>query len=204
MRTNTRSFPRAEVELESVVAPLDLARVFSRAAPLEVDFGSGDGSFLIALAEQSPGRDFLGVEKMAGRFRSACRKIGARGLSNARMVQLEISHALYLLPRESIDVCYLLFPDPWPKRRHQVRRVVTTGFLRAVARALKSDGAFRIKTDQADYFTAMQRTLREVPELRSIVEDEEPALPATTFEKRFLQDGAPIYRLVLRKVMAIR
>ncbi len=112
MRTNTRSFLGAEVELESVLAPLDLVSVFGRSAPVEVDFGSGDGSFLVALAERSPERDFLGVEKLPGRFRSGCRRIGARGLSNARILQLEISHALYLLPRGSIDVFYLLFPDP--------------------------------------------------------------------------------------------
>ncbi len=202
MRTNTRSFLGAEVELESVLAPLDLVSVFGRLAPVEVDFGSGDGSFLVALAERSPERDFLGVEKLPGRFRSGCRRIGARGLSNARILQLEISHALYLLPRGSIDVFYLLFPDPWPKRRHQLRRVVTTEFLRAVARALKNNGAFRIKTDQEDYFAAMQRTLRDVPELNAIVEDGEAALPETTFEKRFLQAGAPIYRLELRKMVA--
>ncbi len=202
MRTNTRSFLGAEVELESVLAPLDLVSVFGRSAPVEVDFGSGDGSFLVALAERSPERDFLGVEKLPGRFRSGCRRIGARGLSNARILQLEISHALYLLPRGSIDVFYLLFPDPWPKRRHQLRRVVTTEFLRAVARALKNNGAFRIKTDQEDYFAAMQRTLRDVPELNAIVEDGEAALPETTFEKRFLQAGAPIYRLELRKTVA--
>ncbi len=202
MRTNTRSFLGAEVELESVLAPLDLFSVFGRSAPVEVDFGSGDGSFLVALAERSPERDFLGVEKLPGRFRSGCRRIGARGLSNARILQLEISHALYLLPRGSIDVFYLLFPDPWPKRRHQLRRVVTTEFLRAVARALKNNGAFRIKTDQEDYFAAMQRTLRDVPELNAIVEDGEVALPETTFEKRFLQAGAPIYRLELRKMVA--
>ncbi|MBA2243068.1 MAG: tRNA (guanosine(46)-N7)-methyltransferase TrmB [Chthoniobacterales bacterium] len=202
MRTNTRSFLGAEVELESVLVPLDLVSVFGRLAPVEVDFGSGDGSFLVALAERSPERDFLGVEKLPGRFQSGCRRIGARGLSNARILQLEISHALYLLPRGSIDVFYLLFPDPWPKRRHQLRRVVTTEFLRAVARALKSHGAVRIKTDQEDYFAAMQRTLRDAPELNAIVEDGEAALPQTTFEKRFLQAGAPIYRLELRKTVA--
>ncbi|MEP7078716.1 MAG: tRNA (guanosine(46)-N7)-methyltransferase TrmB [Chthoniobacterales bacterium] len=202
MRTNKKTFPEAEVLPESVVGPLDLPRIFGRSAPLEVEFGCGDGDFLAALAEQNPERDFLGVEQMRGRARSASRKIGTRALPNARILQLEISHALYLLPRASVDAFYLLFPDPWPKRRHHNRRVVTTEFLRAAARALKANGTFRIKTDQEDYYAAMQRRLREVPELNAIAEDEVPALPATTFEKRFSQVGAPIYQLVLRKAAA--
>ncbi len=204
MRTNWRTFPDAELKPASVVAPLELGNAFDRSAPIEVDLGCGDGSFLIALAEAHPERDFLGVEQMPGRFRTACRKIGARQLSNARVLQMEVSHAVHLLPRHSVDVFYLMFPDPWPKRRHQSRRLVTPEFLRSIVRALKSDGSFKIKTDQIEYFAAVKRVLRDVPQLAVSSEASAAPLPVTTFEERFLASGTEIHSLVLCKALASR
>src|SRR5215211_7164821 len=200
MRTNKRTFPGAELKPVGLVAPLDLAAVFPRGAPLEVDLGCGDGTFLIARARAHPERDFLGVEQMAGRVRSACRRIGAHGLTNARILRLEILHALTLLPPASVEVCHLLFPDPWPKRRHQERRIVTRDFLRAVRRVLQKNGTLRIKTDQPEYFATMEEVVRNSKELSVVELNPETDAPLTTFEQRFLEEGLPIHRLVLRKL----
>src|SRR5689334_16979126 len=136
MRINTRTFPEAEIVQQSILAPLDLAAEFGRSAPLEVDLGCGDGSFLVVLAQQNAERNFLGVERLIGRVRSACRKIGDRRLTNARILHSDILHALqHSLSPASVHVCYFLFPDPWPKRRHHTRRTFNESFLRAVARA---------------------------------------------------------------------
>lgn len=200
MRTNWRTFADAELKPASLLAPLELESVFRRIAPIEVDLGCGDGSFLTALAEAHPERDFVGVEQMPGRVRAACRKIGNRQLSNARVLQMEVSRAVNLLPRDSVDVFYLMFPDPWPKRRHLRRRVVTPEFLRSIERVLRTNGTFQIKTDQADYLGAVERLVREVPQFGVSSETDAPPLPATTFEERFLASGAEIHRLVLRKL----
>ncbi len=205
MRTNRTTFSAAVVVPESILAPLDLRKIFGRSAPLEVDLGCGDGTFLAALAERNPERDFLGVERLAGRWRGASRKIGQRQLSNARILRFEILHAVqHLLPRESVDVFYLLFPDPWPKRRHQNRRVVSEDFLRAAARALVPHGELRIATDHAEYFAEMERVADRVPifTARRVAHGE--ALPSTTFEGRFRESGMEIYRLSLRKTSGRR
>lgn len=182
-------------------APLDLATVFPRPALLEVDLGCGDGSFLVAMAEKFPERNYLGIERLLGRVRSACGRASRRAVSNVRVLRVETSYAVeYLLPPGSIAVTHLLFPDPWPKKRHERRRIVTKDFLAAVHRLLAPNGCFRIATDQADYFAA----IRELVASSALVEEptgEEEAFPLTTFEKRFLADGAPIYRLVLRKTV---
>lgn len=204
MRTNRKIFSAAEVVPTSILAPLDLREVFGRFAPLEVDLGCGDGTFLSALAQANPDRDFLGVERLAGRWRGASRKIGRLGLTNARILRFEILGAVQqLLLRESVYVFHLLFPDPWPKRRHQNRRVVTLEFLRAVTRALKPEGELRIATDQGEYFAAILRLIPQVPQLAALSE-EECALPASTFAARFHERGVDIHRLVLRKVSASR
>jgi tRNA (guanine-N7-)-methyltransferase len=144
---------------ESYIARLDLPKIFGRAAPLHVDLGCGDGSFLCALAERMPEKNFLGIERLLGRVRSTCRK--SAGIDNIRVIRVETAYAVrYLLPERSVQVFHLLFPDPWPKRRHQRRRVMTPEFLRSVHCALAPQGLLRIATDQLDYFDQMQRLAR--------------------------------------------
>jgi tRNA (guanine-N7-)-methyltransferase len=156
---------------------------------------------LTELAAQNPERDFLGVEKLFGRVRSACKKIARRELSNARILRADIPHTTQqLLPAGSVEVFHLLFPDPWPKRRHHVRRVFTTELLACVARALRRDGLFRVATDDSDYFQEMTRVLGRVSFFEKCDAAAAAALPSTTFEKRFLGRGLEIHRLVLRKV----
>jgi tRNA (guanine-N7-)-methyltransferase len=184
---------------ETYFAPIDLVATFGRTAPLEVDLGCGDGSFLCELAQHFPERNFLGVDKLAGRVAKTCRKVFA--LENVRVLKVEISYAArYLLPEESVETFYLFFPDPWPKRRHRRRRLVTRDFLDSIARALVSRGSLRIATDQRDYFEQIERTVQNHSEF-TIVGDVD--LPATKFERRFRQQGVQIYRLSLQKISPV-
>lgn len=204
MRRNNTATPKAaQVEYvpEDKTQPLDLRLLFPAAAPLEVDLGCGDGSFIAALAAEHPERNFIGVEKLLGRVRSACRKIAARQLPNVRILRVDIGHAVTsLLPAASVDVCHIMFPDPWPKRRHQRRRTVTAELLRSIRRILVHDGHVRLTTDDLPYFEQMQQAAAAVPELAPLAEDVAAELPRSTFERRFVESGLPIYRLSLRNV----
>ena len=192
---------------ETYVAPLDLLAIFGRAAPLHVDLGCGDGLFLCELAQRYPDRNFLGVERLVGRVAKACRKADA--LDNVRILNVENSYAVrYLLPETSVETFYLLFPDPWPKRRHQRRRIVKVDFLDSIHRALANDGFFRIATDQLDYFEQI-RALAENHSGFAIVDVNDASLtqidlPITKFERRFREMNAPIYRFTLRKISPVR
>lgn len=185
----------------SYIARLDLEKIFGRVAPLHVDLGCGDGSFLCALAERQPDENFVGIERMSGRVDKACRR--ARTLENVRVLHLETSYAVrYLFPESSVAVFYLLFPDPWPKRRHHRRRVVTSDFLDAIHAALADEGLLRVATDQLDY-------LRQIMLLSggnsrfACANTDDVDLPLSKFERRFRQAGAPIYRLALRKTSPV-
>lgn len=187
---------------ETYVALLDPIAIFGRTAPLHVDLGCGDGSFLCELAQRHPNKDFLGIDRLVGRVAQACHKAAA--LENVRILNVESSYAVgYLLPERSVETFYLLFPDPWPKRRHQRRRIVKTDFLNAIHRALADDGVFRIATDQLDYFEKIRAVVRNQSDF-AILDIEDADLPRTKFERRFSALGAPIYRLVLRKISPVR
>jgi tRNA (guanine-N7-)-methyltransferase len=184
-------------------APLDFEEIYDRQAPVEIDLGCGEGSFLAALASEKPDRNFLGIERLVGRVRSACRKIARSGLKNARVLQFEISYAVErLLPARSVASFHLMFPDPWPKRRHAPRRLVSEKFLALLHRALAANGTVRIATDDAEYYRQVTRLVSE-SSLFAVVSEAVPATAMSKFEKQFTLDGVKIHRLALRKISPV-
>ena len=190
------------IEVDSLIDRLDLEKIFGHRAALDVDLGCGDGSFLCALAQRMPDKNFLGIERLLGRIRSATRK--AAKIANVRLLRMESSYAVrYLLPAGSVETFYLLFPDPWPKRRHWRRRIVTEDFLSAISQALAEKGTFRIATDQREYFEKMKEMARANSNF-AIIDPIVADLPLTKFEKTFRAQGASIHWLELRKVSPVR
>ncbi|HLW34406.1 MAG TPA: tRNA (guanosine(46)-N7)-methyltransferase TrmB [Chthoniobacterales bacterium] len=190
-----------ELVPQTYFAQLNLVAVFGREAPLQVDLGCGDGGLICELARKFPEKNFLGLEKLVGRVAKTCRK--SAELENVRVLNVESAYAVrYLLPENSVETFYLLFPDPWPKRRHHRRRVVTADFLTAVHRALNNEGILHIATDQENYFQQIHTTVEGHPGLESIGVNGHD-LPSTKFERRFVEAGAPIYRLSLRKISPV-
>ena len=122
--------------------PADFFRRYSSAdifadgnpdAPLEIDLGCGDGTFLVEMAKHYPERNFLGVERLLGRVRGVCKRVQNLGLTNVRVLRLESSYTLeWLLEKNSVSRLHLLCPDPWPKARHHRRRLVQQDFLQSL------------------------------------------------------------------------
>jgi tRNA (guanine-N7-)-methyltransferase len=193
----SRVIPQSQYSLAS---PLDLERIFEHKAPLHVDLGCGEGSFLCALAQRLPDKNFLGVERLSSRIRSSARK--AASLDNVRLLQIESSYAVrYLLPAGTVETFYLLFPDPWPKRRHHRRRIVTPDFLNSVHTALRKNGIIHIVTDHLDYFRKIKEIARSTTGFA--IADADVDLPPSRFGLLFRQKGAPIYWLALRKISPV-
>src|SRR5262245_29511655 len=186
---------------ELQVARLDLVQLFGRTAPLHVDLGCGDGSFLSEMARQFPNRNFLGIERLTKRVEKVrCR---AEEIQNVRVLRADTLFAVrYLLPESSVETFYLLFPDPWPKRRHQFRRIFTRDFLDAIAIALEKHGVLRVATDQLDYFDQIERLSRAHRHFEVV--DDIDVLPLSKFERKFREQALPIYRLTLRKTSPVK
>lgn len=193
-----------ELVPELQVAQLDFVQLFGRNACLQVDLGCGDGSFLCKLAQQFPEKNFLGIDRLTKRVEKVRRK--AVKIDNVRVLATDTLFAVrYLLPENSVETFYLLFPDPWPKRRHQERRIFTCEFLDAVAAALEQSGALRAATDQVDYFRQMERLSHNHSQFEIVPPSpNDLVFPLTKFERGFRHQGAPIYRLTLRKISPVK
>ena len=183
----------------SIFKPLVLREIFQNDRLIEVDLGSGPGKFLIEAAVKFPDRNFLGVERLLGRVRKTCRQAFRIGLTNLRVLRMEIDYTVrYMLPENSVWRFHLYFPDPWPKRRHQARRIVDGEFFDRICRSLIDDGELWIKTDHQEYFKQIAFTA-ERSQLWNTVSWEEEGYPVTDFEEQFMAKEFPIYRLRLRK-----
>src|SRR6266852_1831560 len=181
--------PVIELMPESQVTRLDPAQLFGRNAPLHVDLGCGDGSFLCEMAQQFPKRNFLGIDRLTKRVEKVRRK--AEKIENVRVLRADTLFAVrYLLPKNSVETFYLLFPDPLPQRRHQLRRIVTRDFLQAIAAALEKHGILRVATDQLDYFHQIERLSHAHLQFQAVAPLLDAVLPVTKFERKFREQDA--------------
>ena len=174
----------------SLVERLPLPQMFPSAQPLEVELGSGDGSFLAQWAAAHPDRNFLGVERLLGRLRKLDRKGQRRGLRNLQLVRIEASYFLgYLLPPASVRALHIYFPDPWPKRKHHRHRLIQEPFTRIAAQALEPGGLVYLRTDDEDYFTQMVAVFGASPRFAPVETPPDLMAVVTDFERNFLLRG---------------
>lgn len=136
--------------------PLDLRDLFGgspRAIWLEVGFGGGE--HLVQLAGEHPQIRFIGCEVFENGIAKLLAQIERRGLGNIRIFTDDARLLIAALPRASIGRVFILFPDPWPKRRQQKRRIVSPATLDGLAEIMTDDAELRLATDDPDYLCWM-------------------------------------------------
>ncbi len=179
--------------------------LFDRAAPLEIEIGSGKGLFLAAAASEQPERNFLGIEIVAKYARFAAARLATRELRNALMVHGDGQRLLTeLLPDDSVAAIHVYFPDPWWKARHRKRRVMNAAFVVQVQRVLAPRGRLHFWTDVEEYFHSALAILAESTRLTGpLPVTEQPATHdldyRTHFERRMRLHGQAIHRAEFQK-----
>ncbi len=164
---------------------------------LEVELGCGDGSFFLGMAQQHPERDFFAMERMLGRVSKTCRKVDRAGLTNAKVLRLESGYTVgWLLPTASVSRLHLLCPDPWPKTKHEARRLVNQEeFLTGLARVLVPGGEFLLKTDDRVYFEDALVSFGKRAEFERLEWPSDAFFyPTTDFESHWLAMGREMHR----------
>jgi tRNA (guanine-N7-)-methyltransferase len=190
--------PRYALTLDQLTAP---AHAFARRAPLHLEIGIGNGENLAAMAGRLAYADFIGCEVHRPGLGHVLNLIEARSLSNVRLAPIDVHDTLGALAPQCLDAAYMFFPDPWPKKRHHKRRLLSVELLTALAAKLKPNGCFYFATDHAEYGDFARAVLNLAPGWLNLAgPDARAPRPhqriATLFNSRARAAGRPICELV--------
>ncbi len=175
-------------------APGDWREIFGRDAPLVVEIGFGKDTFLLEEAQAHPERDHIGVERDPHRVQLFLQRADDRGLTNVRALPVAGELALGVcLEDASVTALHVYFPDPWPKERHELNRLVRPWFAREATRVLVSGGRLHLATDEAAYHEQMEEVLEG--DGLTLVDREPPGGHATRFETLWRERGRTIRNL---------
>jgi len=184
--------------------PLETETLFE-GRPLWLEVGFGGGEHMVHQAANNPGVGIIGCEPYINGVAMLLGKIRKAGVSNLAIHPGDARDLFDVLPEGSVSRAFLLYPDPWPKKRHHRRRFVTPEHLQPLARALKRGAIFRVATDIQDY---VRQTLEEVPRHGFEWLAEAPAdwrtpwkdWTPTRYEQKALREGRVPYYLTFRRV----
>ena len=183
----------------------DLDVCFGRRAPRFLELGFGSGTALLEMATARPEHDFIGIEVHRPGVGTLLQQVHGQGLANVRVSTTDGVQVLSEnITERSLDGVYLLFPDPWHKKRHHKRRIVRPEFVALVASRLKPGGRFHLATDWEDYARQMLDVLSACPTLNNTAPDggycERGQRPVTKYERRGMRLGHGVWDLVFRRV----
>lgn len=189
---------------------------FGRTAPLCLEIGPGNGSFLAELAARSPGVDHVAIEIRYKRVVSCAQKLCSRGLSNAVICRYHAAFTRDLFTAGSLSTIWVNHPDPWPKERHEKNRLVSRWFLGDVVELLAIGGRLHLKSD---FLPNIERAvtlidrgpdgepveplpLRVVGRSDDITRGEAPWPDdiETNYQKKFRLRGEPVYAVALERI----
>jgi len=178
-------------------APLDLAALFGRHAPVVLEIGFGMGETTAAIAAAQPRVDFLGVEMHWPGVGALLRRIESMQLANVRVLRHDAVDVVErMIPAASLAGIHVYFPDPWPKKRHHKRRLLKPPFVHALAGTLAPGGYLHVATDWAPYADEILATLAAEPLLANTAAGFAPRpawRPLTKFEQRGLARGHAVF-----------
>lgn len=179
---------------EAVDAPgFSLAGCFGRQAPLIVEIGSGIGESTVDLAAARPDHDVVAFEVWRPGVADTLGRIGEAGLSNVRMLSVDAVWSMeHLVEPGSLAALWTFFPDPWHKKKHHKRRLVTADFVELAATRLAPGAEWRLATDWADYAEQMVEVLDAEPLLTGGVVERWAERPVTKFERKGVAAGRDI------------
>ncbi len=169
---------------------------------IEIEIGSGKGDFILSLASRNPNTNYLAIEKVKTVAGMMAKKVVESELNNVRVIAEDVEVLLGQLKENSVNKIYLNFSDPWPKKRHEKRRLTHINFLNKYYHVLKEGSFVVIKTDNDSLY---EYTLEVIPtskftlmknEIDYIFEEDDAM---SEYEAKFRAKGNKIHRIILKK-----
>lgn len=197
-------FPAARLpDRSSADSVFDL---FAQRWPLEIEIGAGRGRFLLHRAAAHPDRNFLGIDYRWRFLRQGVERAERRGLTNLLFFKAEAQEVVpHMVPVSSVAVFHIYFPDPWHKRKHHKRRLLTPDFFRLLHERLEPGGLLELATDNFAYFVAFRKALIEAGDTlwsgfteRRNERIMDPGVQ-THFEAKYVRAGRELYYLELTR-----
>ncbi|MDH3583235.1 MAG: tRNA (guanosine(46)-N7)-methyltransferase TrmB [Phycisphaerae bacterium] len=176
-----------------------------RDLPLELEIGSGKGTFLVQEAARRPDINFLGIEYARAYWLYAADRARRHHLSSLRLLHYDAKVLVtWYAPDQVFSQVHIYFPDPWPKSRHHKRRLIQVDFLSELHRVLAPQGRVHVVTDHDGYFQWIEQQVALAGEsfLRQPFEPTpgaEGEMVGTNFERKYRREGRPFHALSLRR-----
>jgi len=175
--------------------------LFDNDHPIEVEIGCGKGKFIFEKAQMNPDINYIGIEKFDSVIVRALEKLILEPLDNLKLVRFDATHITDIFEENEIDKLYLNFSDPWPKNRHEKRRLTSPRFIKRYHQTLKVGAYIEMKTDNYSLFeySLMSFNHADVIDILDFSLDLYKHLPSsniqTEFEMKFVEENKPIYYL---------
>jgi len=204
-----QNYPAISLQPEILDGWIDFGVLFGRSGPVEIEIGSGKGTFLVQQARAFDQTCFIGIEWASKFYRFAVDRMGRWGVDNVRLIRTDAAQFIANhVPDNSVDGFHLYFPDPWPKQYHHRRRFFQADNLNRMLCCLKPSGWINIATDHLNYFEQMQKVAQQsveagtatlIPFVRP-VGVQEGEIVGTNYERKYQKEGRPTYTLALKKL----
>jgi tRNA (guanine-N7-)-methyltransferase len=162
---------------------VNLAEIFPRSEKIIMEIGFGMGEATAIIAKNHPNNAYIAVDVHPPGIGKLLGRIVENGLTNLRVIEDDVHIVLpHMFEDESLDAIHLYFPDPWPKKKHNKRRIVNEGFLALIHPKLKKGGYIHIATDWVPYAESMQEVFSVSTLFTGGVIEKPESRPVTRFE----------------------
>ncbi len=202
LKSNLGEFGEDEKGLETLLDEKRLL-VFNwhKPVPKYLEIGSGNGTFLIKMARENPGALYFGTEINGFVLKKALRSASKFSLNNVYYLKKDAEYLLrFFIPNNTLDAIYINFPDPWFKKRHEKRKIISPHAIETFAKALKSGGMLFFTTDDLEYATRTEELFYASP-FFTLKKREISGLPRfhTKYERKWLAKGKVIYTFIFQR-----
>jgi tRNA (guanine-N7-)-methyltransferase len=205
-----RSVSSFEIEpvglvVEDLPRPMNFQQLYGNDNPVELEVGYGKGTFLTEQAVSRPDTNFFGIEWANWFFRYGADRLRRRSPDNARCVRADAAFFLKeFVPPASLSVLHIYFPDPWPKAKHNRRRLIQPAFVPTIHHVLRPGGRLSVVTDHKGYFEEnIDPTVRgsglTVVDYNRPGSAGEGEFVGTNFERKYRREGRPFYAIAAIK-----
>ncbi|MGE8206278.1 tRNA (guanosine(46)-N7)-methyltransferase TrmB [Heyndrickxia sp. NPDC080065] len=174
-------------------------KAFSNENPIHIEVGTGKGKFIVGMAKANPNVNYIGIEMQDSVIISALDQLIEAELPNLKLLNIDGSNLRNIFAKDDIERVYLNFSDPWPKNRHEKRRLTYKTFLKLYEDMMEDGGEIHFKTDNQGLFEYSLRSFSEYGLLLKFVSldlhnSEFEGNIMTEYEEKFSSRGQRIYR----------